>query len=488
MKLTSLIRYLQHSVLIFVPALACASIASAAEVSENESPIIFQAQGGDKVSAFEGWLDVPENRQRSNSRNIKLKYVRFPSSNPSNKNAPPIIYLAGGPGGSGIETAKRQRFPLFMAMREFGDVIALDQRGLAEDRLPCLSNTTIPADEVVDNDRHTALYKKALKECLVKWQERGVDIYGYTTRESVLDLDALRQHLGAQKITLWGISYGSHLALAALKEMHNRIDRVVLASVEGLGQTIKLPARTDHYFDRLQTAIDADSGWKEKYPDVISLVRKVHDALDKKPLTMSISKNGTPVTIVFQKRDMQSVASSMIADPQSALMLLGIYTQLSHGKHDTLTQLLSQYAEPEKPIYFSGMSAAMDIASGITEERYKLVMQQIKTGLLADRLNFGLHHFDDIPGIDLGDSFRVDPISDVQTLVLSGTLDGRTYIESQAEAVAGLSNAKIIKIENAGHNLFMSSDEVGEAIKTFMRGEKLEKNIISIFLPENVAN
>lgn len=488
MKLTSLIRHLQHSVIIFVPALIYANFTSAADLSENESPIIFQAQSGDEVSAFEGWLEVPENRQRSASRNIKLKYVRFPSTNPANKKAAPIVYLAGGPGGSGIATAKRQRFPLFMAMREFGDVIALDQRGLAEDRLPCLSNTTVPADKVIDNDRHTALYKKALQECLVKWKEQGVDIYGYTTRESVFDLDALRQHLDAQKISLWGISYGSHLALAALKEMQSKIDRVVLASVEGLDQTIKLPTRTDHYFDRLQAAINANSIWKEKYPDIISLVRQVHGALEKKPLTMNISKNGKAVTIVFQKRDMQSVASSMVADPQSALMLLGIYTELSQGKRDTLTQLLSQYVEPEKPIYFSGMSTAMDIASGISEARYKQVMQQIKTGLLADRLNFGLHHFDDIPGIDLGDSFRIDPISDVPTLVLSGTLDGRTYIESQAQAVAGLSNAKIIKIENAGHNLFMSSDEVGEAIKTFMRGEKVEKNTISISLPEDVAN
>jgi len=485
MKLTSLIRHLQHTVLVYVPALAYASIASTADLDEHESPIVFQAQSGDKVSAFEGWLDVPENRQKSDSRKIKLKYVRFPSTNPANKTAPPIVYLAGG---SGISTAKHQRFPLFMAMREFGDVIALDQRGIAEDRLPCLSNTSIPADKAIDDHHHTALYKKALQECLVKWKEHGIDIHGYTTRESVFDLDAVRQHLGAEKITLWGISYGSHLALAALKEMQEKIDRVVLASVEGLDQTIKLPARTDRYFERLQTAIDTSPSWKEKYPDIISVLSQVHSALDKTPLTIVITKNEKPVEIVFQKRDMQSVASSMVADPQSAFMLLGIYSELLQGKHHTLAQLLGQYAEPEKPIYFSGMSTAMDIASGISDARFKQVMQQIRTGLLADRLNFGLHHFDDIPGIDLGDSFRAAPISHVPTLVLSGTLDGRTYLESQAQAVAGLSNAKIIKIENAGHNLFMSSDEVGEAIKTFMRGEKTEKTTISISLPEDVVN
>ena len=42
-------------------------------------------------------------------------------------------------------------------------------------------------------------------------------------------------------MTLWGISYGSHLALAALNEIPSEIDRIVIASAEGLDQTVKLP-------------------------------------------------------------------------------------------------------------------------------------------------------------------------------------------------------------------------------------------------------
>jgi len=73
------------------------------------------------------------------------------------------------------------------------------------------------------------------------WKDEGVDVFGYTTLENVQDLDALRRHLGAEKITLWGISYGSHLALAALKTMDDRIEKVIIASAEGMrGEKVNL--------------------------------------------------------------------------------------------------------------------------------------------------------------------------------------------------------------------------------------------------------
>jgi len=482
MKSQSTISNLTQSVLVLA-VLLYVNFASAAQPLKNESEITFKAASGQTVAALQGWLEVPENRTKEDSRRIKLNYVRFPATNPDHKSAAPIVYLAGGPGGSGIATAKRQRFPLFMAMREFGDVIAFDQRGLDDNRLPCQSSTILPAGKVIDDERYNALHAQALQQCLTTWKEQGFDIYGYTTQESAADLNALRLHLGAEKISLWGISYGSHLALAALKEMDDKIDKVVLASVEGLDQTIKMPARTDRYFGRLQTLINQEPTLQAIYPDIESMIRKVHTGLDNKPLMLEVVKNNTSIPIAFQKRDMQSVASSMIADPGSAFMLLGIYAELLSGKTDTLVQLLTPYVEADQVITFSGMSTAMDLASGISKPRYIKVMQQVKTGMLADKLNFGLHHFNDIPNLDLGDAFRSGPVSKAATLVLSGTLDGRTYLESQAEAVAGLSEAKFITVQNAGHNLFMSSPKVTEVIQAFMRDQELTVDTIVAELP-----
>jgi pimeloyl-ACP methyl ester carboxylesterase len=76
-------------------------------------------------------------------------------------------------------------------------------------------------------------------------------------------------------------------------------------------------------------------------------------------------------------------------------------------------------------------------------------------------------------GLDLGEDFRSPPTSDVPTLLLTGTLDGRTYPAEQAAAVAGLSNLTHVTVRNAGHNLFMTSPEVTETIQAFMRGEPI---------------
>lgn len=88
---------------------------------------VFETANKQKVDAELGRLLVPENRRNPRSRLIELAFVRFKST--SLNPGPPIIYLAGGPGGSGIIAARGTRFPLFLAMREIGDVIALDQRG-----------------------------------------------------------------------------------------------------------------------------------------------------------------------------------------------------------------------------------------------------------------------------------------------------------------------------------------------------------------------
>lgn len=70
-------------------------------------PHLFESDGGDAVQAELGRFLVPENRRSRSGKQIELAFVRFKSSNPSP--GPPIVYLAGGPGGSGINAARRSR-------------------------------------------------------------------------------------------------------------------------------------------------------------------------------------------------------------------------------------------------------------------------------------------------------------------------------------------------------------------------------------------
>jgi len=452
-------------------------------VAPAESAYVFEAQNGEKVDAFRGVVTVPENRSDPASRKIDVHYVRFPATGP--KKGSPIVYLAGGPGGSGVGAARAERFPLFMAMREFGDVIALDQRGTgwSEAAPECASDVVIPADRVTPKAERSALLRMAAEQCAAFWRDQGFDPAGYTTIENARDLDALRGHLGARKISLLAISYGTHLALAAVKEMGPRIDKMVLTGAEGLDQTVKLPSETDAYFDRIQAAIDKEPAAKAAYPDIKALMRHVHAKLDAAPPMMRVPTKTGARDMLLTKDVMQMAASASIADPQGAARLLMLYLAVDAGMIEPVAGLIGRFITPGEPESFRLMPLAMDVASGIGAERLARVEKEAQTALLGDYLNYPMPQLAGALGLDLGDEFRKAPKSPVPTLLLSGTLDGRTYPDEQNAAVAGLSNLTTVTVVNAGHNLFMLSPEITDTIADFMRGEKIDVTEIVVAAP-----
>ncbi len=469
---------------ITVLALVMAGCATAPPAPTGESPYVFETRSGEKVEAFRGIFSVPENRSVRNGRTIDLHYVRFPATGAAPGN--PIVYLAGGPGGSGVDTARGERFPLFMAMREFGDVIAFDQRGAgwSEAAPECVSDVVIPIDRPVEAGERNALLRQAAEHCAAFWKAAGHDIAGYTTIENARDLDALRAHLGARKISLLAISYGTHLALAAIKEMEPRLDRLVLTGVEGLDQTVKLPSETDAYFARLQEAIARQPAAKAAYPDIKALMRRVHAKLDAAPVMLSLTAKEGPVPMLLTSEVMRRVASALIADPQSASRLLMLYLAVDAGMTEPVAQLIERFITPGAPESFRLMPLAMDIASGIGADRLRRVEREAQTALLGDLLNYPMPQLNGALGLDLGDAFRRAPASDIPTLVLTGTLDGRTYPAEQRAAVGRMRNVTTVTVENAGHNLFMLSPEIIGTIQRFMRGERVETGTIVVDAPK----
>lgn len=460
---------------------------SPSEALKNETQEEFKGPSGETVLAYRGWFDVPERRDVKGSKKLRLQYLRFPAT--QNKNGSPIIYLAGGPGGSGIETAKGPRFPLFMALRNYGDVIAFDQRGTGGSRQhkPCVSSQVTDNAAPLSDEAHANRYALAFKECLATWIERGHEPEGYNTIESAHDLAALRQHLGAQKLTLWGISYGTHLALAATKLMGNDIDRMVLASVEGLDQTIKLPERSDAYFQRLDQALNDHPMLKGK-ESFVTVARRVLAKLAKTPEPIPVvSKDGTQWTFLLHRRDMQMLSGGLVSDPDRTLLLVLIYHELDAGGPCPILQnILPLWAPaPSSPITLDLMNTSMDVASGISQSRAALFEKQRESAIVGGYLNFPSYPMRGVSlTMELDEDFRKGPVSSIPTLLLSGTLDGRTFVESQQEALAGMSNLQSIIVRNAGHNLFMSSPEVQARIEAFLGEKSVDTSEIAIDLPK----
>jgi pimeloyl-ACP methyl ester carboxylesterase len=136
--------------------------------------------------------------------------------------APVLVFLSGGPGQPGLPFLERTRRHLGAPGRGFR-LVVIDQRGTGRNALRCpalqrqmgASDLTPPA-------------AAAVKDCA---KRIGDDRRFYATTDTVADLELLRQALGADRIALDGVSYGTYVAERYALAHPDRVSRLVLDSV-----------------------------------------------------------------------------------------------------------------------------------------------------------------------------------------------------------------------------------------------------------------
>jgi pimeloyl-ACP methyl ester carboxylesterase len=463
-------------------AIAVSALAAPAKFT----PMTFQGPNNQSVEAEKGEFTVPENRTKPGSRNITIRFVRFKST--AARPGHPIVYLAGGPGGSGIGAAASSRFPLFLALREFGDVIAYDQRGVNEsggEDLRCNEPFMINPGAPLDRATGGPAYAGAMKKCVAAMRAKGIDVSGYNTRENAADLEELRKALGAQKLVLWGISYGTHLAIATVRYHPQSIDRVILAGIEGPDDTYKLPSDQQTLMEEIARLAALDG----KHPDLLGAINRLLRELEARPKSVSLTHplNNQTATFVLGKLDLQAVLAGMLFAPDSFAGMPDFISRLEQGDWTALGLVAAPLRIGSAQ---SAMSVAMDCASGITAAKKARIADEARRTLLGDAINAPFPEVcAGVEVADAGDEFRGPLVSDVPALLISGTLDGRTRPRQAEELRMTMPNAQHLVIENAGHSdpLFLSTPKILEAMKAFLRGEPLRERYVSApparFLP-----
>ncbi|OLE52239.1 MAG: hypothetical protein AUG51_19105 [Acidobacteria bacterium 13_1_20CM_3_53_8] len=443
-------------------------------------PYVFENSSHQKVEAEFGRLYVPENRNNPRSRLIELAFIRFKSTSP-NPGAP-IIYLAGGPGNSGISSAKGSRFPLFMAMREFGDVIALDQRGvgLSKPNLECHETLEdFPLDQVPTRDLFIRLTREKAHQCAEYWRNQGTDLSGYNTNESADDLEALRKALDATKINLWAISYGTHLALTTIRRHEGSIDHAILAGVEGPDHTLKLPSKVQQALVDIDRLVHADSGLSRGIPDFLGLMKGVLDRLEREPVIVEVPVSNAKQKVVVSKFVMQYLTASTIGTGDTMAFPM-LYYRASRGDF----YLIAGYWLDElRSGIGSAMSFMMDCSSGASPKRRQRIEREARTTLLGNAADLVYPDVCNVWGNpDLGSSFRKPIRSNIPVLFISGTLDGRTPISNAEEVRKGFSHSTHLIIEGAWHGdpLFLSSPKIRDVMLEFLRGAPISNTRIKL--------
>lgn len=462
---------MQKNSIVILLLLFCAQNIFSQEISFKE--IDFKPKKGKTVKAELGEFFVEENRVNSTGEKLKIAFVRFKStsSNPQS----PIVYLAGGPGGSGIKTAKGKRFTMFMKLREIADVIILDQRGTGKsNQLPkCKSYARFKQDKPITKSEYLEKTSKNINKCLQFYKENGYDLTAYNTTQSAFDIEDLRKALNAPKISLLGTSYGSHLAFEYIRNFENNIDKVVLSALEGPDETIKEPCNTDKFVKKLSKAA------KSKYPNLLKTIKTVHNLLKKQPVIVEFkNRKGKLQKVGISEYELQGIITNFyLKNPKDSKKLPALYTKMYNGDFSEIAPIavmMKRYAGAFRPMAF-----AMDMSSGISVERNKKIAKQIDKSIYGTSLSFLYYDWMNTLNFkQLPNDFRTQKTNNVKALLISGDLDGRTYVKPAKRIAKKFKNGKHIIVKNAGHDLFMASPKITDLIVDFFRDEDIKEDRI----------
>jgi pimeloyl-ACP methyl ester carboxylesterase len=157
-------------------------------------------------------LKVPLDRSGVDPGTVPLRIAKT-----GRAKGPTLMYLSGGPGGAGVSEMLGV-IPSVPGLEKHFRLIGYDQRGTGRSgllRCPRL-----------EHDRHLRS-TAAAEDCA---NRLGVARHHYTTADSVEDMEAIRRQLHVGKLTLFGISYGTELAIAYARAHPDHVKRLILDS------------------------------------------------------------------------------------------------------------------------------------------------------------------------------------------------------------------------------------------------------------------
>lgn len=468
-----MVRAITAAFLLIVPA------ASAAQTLQFTARTV--TNGPHTIEVEEARLRVPTDHTRPGRDTFELAIARIRST--AAQPGAPIVYLAGGPGGSGIGAGRiGYMFELFLKLREVADVVLLDQRGTGRSQpVPACSSDTLPADVFTTESKAAERYAERVKSCVAEWRAKGVDVAVFNTVQSADDIEALRRALGAPKLSLLGFSYGTHLGLATMRRHGEHIDRAVLAGVEGLDHNWKLPMVVERQVDRIAALAAADPAVAAALPDFKQALREVIARVDREPWVVQVKapQDGTTIDLPIGGFGLRYLLVRDLGDTNDLPIYPRWVGEMTRGDATYLTRIAERRFHELRTINLMGV--ATDCASGVSADRLARIRAESPATVLGDVANLFFAERCAAVGVpDLGETFRAAFRTSVPTLFISGTLDMQTPPAQVEEIRGGFTSGVHLIVENAGHESTLPDARVQQMIREFFRGAAMQDTTLQL--------
>jgi pimeloyl-ACP methyl ester carboxylesterase len=241
-----------------------------------------------------GVLTILENRSSDSRREVTIPVVTF-LSNDDVRHEDPVVYVPGGPGFAPIFSAVQlvTTWPDLLNNADWlvgRDLIVFDPRGtgMATPNLDCPEEKAqIEALSFFEDP--TEFYQA----CFEKLRRAGIDLHAYHTPALAADLNELRRAIGIEAWNIWASSYGTRVALEAMRQDEQGIRSVILDAPYPTG--VDDPVVTTRNFDRILTELIATCPLNDLCahfgPDVPTMFQDLLKELQENPRELKMLSN-----------------------------------------------------------------------------------------------------------------------------------------------------------------------------------------------------
>ncbi len=427
-----------------------------------------------------GYLTVPEQHAVPDGPSIQLAVAIVKSITTPAAASDPLVMLQGGPGGSTIDTyIQLIGLGRLNELRMDRDLVLFDQRGTlySKPALTCPEQLKLTEDTIerrVPRDEAYRLSLAATSACYERLVAEGVNLAAYDSVENASDIEALRIALGYQQINIYGVSYGTLLALHTMREHPQGIRSVILDAVVPTQTNfiLEAPRSQDRAFTELFAACVADQGCNTAYPNLEQVFFDLVAALNREPARVLLTDPETKKSYnaVIDGDTIQSLIFQLLYSTEIIPALPHVIYAMRAGDFSFMQRIAPQILFDRT--FASGMYESVICAEDADFQSSALDVQGIRPQF-AEYATEDAENF--LQGCQIWNVTPLDPSVDqpvtstIPTLVLNGRFDPITPPANGIEAARTISPSYVYTFGYSGHGAATTGSCPESIMRQFLR-------------------
>jgi pimeloyl-ACP methyl ester carboxylesterase len=458
----------------------------------EEAPCPFTADAKVLEQVRCGYVAVLENRSAPNGRRLKLSVAILKSL--SRTPLPdPVVVLGGGPGSPLVTAAPAVAIPesvqgdvphqmvakaLIQALRVDRDVILYDQRGVG------FSEPKFCPEEAANWVSRVGEARRARVDvaarCGDSMRRAGFDLGQYNSGISALDLQDLRHALGHEQWNIFGHSYGSRLALVAMREAPKGIRSVTISGVyaPNVALWFNRPGWVFDVLQRVSAACAEQQACKAAFPDVEQTLWRAVDQLTREPWTREVPRpDGSRGTATMTAATFIGRLQSALRTPRT-LSMVPMLVHAIRARDQTIVNAIMDVwrRQPSDP---GDESASVSQGLQFTVQCFEEaplntaeLHERVRRSYPAVLVDGGV--FTDPSVCERLHSFRETPEqarpveSEIPTLIVTGEFDPQTHRSNGRIVQRSLKNSQLADVPGAAHSGAFDHDCTRTMVRDFL--------------------